>query len=237
MTNSNHTSRKKLMKKMGTTVTIVTLDTGMIPTSIYDDTVSRQVTQSANASAAAAQVRKRIYMPDSTKPLTAVIARARKTHKSLTIPWNNDGARILPARLITRYRNEMDQHMAEMHDARLTFVRQHQRHVQDAQQELGTLFDASLYRSYTVGNIDESIFITYTINAFPNPEHLAIDVAADVLEDIKGTAEKNIEEQVARSANALKDRVVKLIEDTAENSKATPPPESPESFGTPCCAT
>jgi hypothetical protein len=107
----------------------------------------------ANASVAAAhgskaeatRVSKHLIPPASLAPVMSAAGAIRAYHYSMTLPWLDDGARVLTAAGFFKYREKMTELIRAYKDAAETLALDYPQLVRDAARELGDLFSPSDY--------------------------------------------------------------------------------------------
>lgn len=126
-------------------------------------------------------------------PLTQHAGKMRDYHYRMTLPWMDNGARLLPSKLFMEYRAEMAKLVAEYDRLIDVFIREYDaKLVQDARVRLGTMYDP---KDYPPGYELRSKFGVETdIMPVPSGSDFRVDV---------GDAER------ARIADELSERVAK----------------------------
>lgn len=109
-------------------------------------TQSEVVAAKGSGSSRAATVYKSLFA-DCTEldAITKFQARARARHYALTLPWNDNGLRLLPARSLLEYKAEMNRFVAEFQLLVDKFLDKYDVLVSAAAFKLGTLFDRDEY--------------------------------------------------------------------------------------------
>src|SRR5690349_1314421 len=110
-----------------------------------DNEVSREVTNSKNARQNAGKFRKRLMAKDAMKAIEQIASSARSTHNAMTLPWNDDGTRIITTDKYQEYAKQMRGFRLNMRSAVETFLSEYERHVGEAKAELGKLFKPEDY--------------------------------------------------------------------------------------------
>jgi len=97
-------------------------------------------------SAKAASVYKNLFSScPELEDITKFQAKARLRHYQLTLPWSDNGQRLLPTRALLDYQTEMSRHEQQFHLLVDAFLNKYDTLVAAAAFKLGTLFDRGEY--------------------------------------------------------------------------------------------
>ena len=112
--------------------------------------VDREMTETVNANASAvrdaSQTRKNLFAGTSLrKDIEKLAARIRLYHNQHTLPWADKGERLLPTKLFMEYKQTMNAYEQEFDRMCNNFFVEYPRLVQDAQTNLGKLYNADDY--------------------------------------------------------------------------------------------
>lgn len=175
-----------------------------------DKEVSREITEQKDARSDRGTFRKVLISRDALKKIQKVETAARTTHRTLTLPWNDDGARIITTEGYGHYAKVMRDYRKSMQDAVDEFLEGYDDLVKQAKTELGKLFNAEDYPA------PEEIRAKFNFEVEPTQIPVSRDFRAKVsASDAKAIA-KDIEARTkARMDHAVKDvwrRVAELTE-------------------------
>lgn len=110
-----------------------------------DKSVAEYAAQGHQANAAWISVTKALVNKTALKAIRAAEAAARATHKELTLPWHEGGARILPAAAFHDYQKKMGEHR-DTHTAAVdALIAEYDDLVEEARKELGGAYDTENY--------------------------------------------------------------------------------------------
>lgn len=90
---------------------------------------------------------KRLLNKKAMKEIRSIRSAARTYHKEHTLPWNNDGVRILPTEIYLEYKAEMDKFKNEFTKAVASFIKEYPTYQAQAKKELGSLYNENDYPS------------------------------------------------------------------------------------------
>lgn len=124
---------------------IVTLDVSCWTARKQDRRVAQEVDAAHNAKDAG-RYNKLLIDKKYLDPLTSHAGAIRQYHYKMTLPWMDNGGRLLPSKLFMEYRNGLDQLKTKFEILINDFIVMYDRTlVQDARMRLGTLYDPGDY--------------------------------------------------------------------------------------------
>jgi len=179
---------------------LVTLSVSCWTGRVQDKKVSAEVEQTHGA-VDAGRYNKLLVDKSHMDPLVQFAGKIRQYHYKMTLPWLDNGARLLPSALFLEYSAKIRQYTAEYEKVVDAFIDIYDRRlVQDARQRLGTMYDPE---DYPPGADLRSKFgISVDIVPVPDGQDFRVDVG-----DAERTRiSREISERVAqRQAQAEKD--------------------------------
>ncbi len=123
------------------------------------------------------------------------ISRAMyRFHIANTLPWGNLGARLLTNAMSLDYQTQMELFLKELEQAKQEFLMDYPRAASAAQEDLGDLYDQSLYPS--VHDLDCRIGVRLDYEPIADPDDFRVQVGNQAAEEMK-----------QQFANVLKNRV------------------------------
>jgi hypothetical protein len=170
---------------------LITLSVSCWTARKQDKKVSREVEAAHNARDAG-RYNKDLIDKQYLDPLTQYATSIRNYHYKMTLPWMDNGARLLPSKLFRDYSAEMRRMKQEYANLVSKFAQEYPTLVQEARRRLGTMFQPDDYpeASELYGKFD----VELDIMPVPDGSDFRVDV---------GDAER------ARISQELTDRVVK----------------------------
>ena len=173
----------------------------------HDRGVSDRVAAEHEASSGAGRYNKRLLPKDAFAALTATISEARKTHFAHTLPWDDQGNRLLTVANYDTYTGLMDRLGEQLVRERGRFLADFEHNIVRAQLELGKLFRAEDYPPQEV--LRDRFSLRYRILPAPDAEHFMAKLAAQDTDRVK----RDIERQIGkRLEDALADLYRRLGE-------------------------
>lgn len=123
---------------------LVTLSVSCWTARKQDKKVSAEVEAAHNAKNAG-RYNKDLVDKQHLDPLTSYAGQIRAYHYKMTLPWMDNGARLLPSKLFQEYSAEIRRMKQEYARLVSEFVQAYPARVQEARQRLGTMFQPDDY--------------------------------------------------------------------------------------------
>lgn len=164
----------------------------------YDKKVSGEVERSHNAKDAG-RFNKILVAKESLESITKIATAARTYHYKLTLPWGDNGERLLPATLFEEYTKSLQGYRVEFEARVRDFVRDYPQLKQDALQRLGSMYDAMDYPPVTdiVGRFDMRV----DFSPVPVANDFRVNLNEQYVDSIKSEIEARM---VDRQREAMK---------------------------------
>lgn len=139
-----------------------------------DTKVSAEIEASHNAKNAG-RYNKMLVDKAHLDPLTSFAGAVRSYHYKMTLPWLDNGARLLPSKLFMEYSAEIRKLQSEYRVLVDKFVAHYDTHlIQDARQRLGTMYDPD---DYPPGHkLRDKFGIEIDIAPVPDGQDFRVDV-------------------------------------------------------------
>lgn len=161
-----------------------------------DTRTQAEVVQAKNSkSSRAASVYKALFA--DCAELDAIIkfqARARKRHYDLTLPWDDQGPRLLPTSVLFEYQAEMDGYRQEFERLVKVFLDKYDTLVAAAAFQLGSLFDRSEYPKREV--VAKAFDFSLQYNPLPTSGDFRLDIESEVQSDLARQYEMRMQHQL-----------------------------------------
>jgi hypothetical protein len=190
--------------------------------------VDRQVTEEVSESHKAdiqdaGRYSKRLASPKFFRDVNAAYSLGRQTHRVLTLPWSDDGTRILSTLGYQHYTEQMRLIRLKADAAIRQFSAQYDDIKREAKVRLGTMFDGSEYPE------PETVLkkFYFDVEIKPTPEkgdfraQLADNTVKAITKDIERRTNARIEAAVADIYQRVYDSVNKMAKKLAEYDPST----------------
>jgi hypothetical protein len=130
--------------------------------------------------------------------ITKFQARARAEHYKLTLPWNDQGARLLPTAALLDYQKTMQRYKDEFNRLVDAFLDKYDTLVAGAAFQLGTLFDRNEYPSR--GKVAQRFRMDTSFTPLPTGGDFRLDVESDVQRQLIADYEDKLDAKI-KAAN------------------------------------
>jgi hypothetical protein len=165
-----------------------------------DKSTQAEVTNSkGSGSKKAASVYKNLFAEcKELEAITKFQARARAEHYRLTLPWSDQGARLLPTAALLEYQQVMGRYKTEFERLVDAFLDKYDTLVAGAAFQLGTLFDRNEYPSR--GKVAQRFRMDTSFTPLPTGGDFRLDVESDVQRQLVEQYEEKLDAQL-KAAN------------------------------------
>ena len=181
---------------------------------LYDRQASNHVAAQHDASASAGRYNKRLLPKAAFAALTATISKIRSTHYEQTLPWDDQGSRLLTVANYERYTELVDGLRERMVRERARFIEDYDDNIDQARLDLGRLFRIEDYPSKEA--LHGRFGIRYRIVPVPDADHFMAQLASDDTARVKRDIESQIEERLHDAVGDLYRRLGEAVERVSE---------------------
>lgn len=152
----------------------------------HDKRVSREVDTSHNANGGG-RYNKQLVEKSALAEINACANSLRTFHYSRTLPWGNNGQRILPSKLFLDYRAELVTRKDKFNRLVCGFVKDYPNIVAEARHRLGSLYNPSDYPGET--QIRSSFGIEFDFFPIPTAGDFRVDMAHEDQAELRAQIE------------------------------------------------
>ena len=165
----------------------------------YDKTATGDV-ETKHGAKDAGRFNKLLIDKSALEPIVQLAGKLRMQHYTMTLPWGDNGDRLLPSKLYLQYTQEMRMLHAQFDAAVQIFVSNYPTLVQAARRRLGTLYDPTDYPSPS--DIAGRFGMSMSFTPVPDAKDFRVEVAAEDAEQIRADITRMVRE---RQVEATKD--------------------------------
>jgi hypothetical protein len=196
------------MKALSEKAVLVRLKLGRFQPYAYDPTATQQVNSHAGVERAG-RFNKRLlhdspYLQAANSAFNAVYA----LHTRLTLPWLDDGLRILPADMYLKYTSDMRQVISKARQEAATLASHWQDEVERDAQRLGSLYNAADYPQ----QIEDRFYAQMQFLPVPS----AGDFRVDIDENDMASLEQAVKDAETKAARHVVQTMLEPIAKAAE---------------------
>lgn len=197
---------------------LVNLSVSCWTASKKDNKAGTAVKAQASASAQAGWFNKRLVNPDALKAIGKVEGRIRDFHYKHTLPWGDNGDRILSALAYMDYVDGLRAIKTEFEQEVSKFVRDYPSLVQSARTMLGAMYEPGDYP--TPEAIATKFEVRTGFTPMPDAADFRVDVGAEAVAEIKKSITDSINERLRLATKECwlrLDEVVRKMADTLDD--------------------
>jgi hypothetical protein len=172
------------------------------------------VNESHGAANDAGRYNKLLVNKEALAPIQSAISAARTFHYSRTLPWQDDGARLLPAAAYLDYTARLRAIRADFETAVDEFIKGYSEHVEAARKRLGNLFKPEDYPG--ADEIRHRFGFDTIINPVPSGDDFRVALGEAQAELIRVEIEERAKEQLQEAIRDVYRRVSEVCERMVE---------------------
>jgi hypothetical protein len=183
-----------------------------------DKRVTDETNRKYNASEDAGRYNKLLIASHHLETITGLVSKARLTHYAMTRPWADEGARILPNALYSKFTDAFRTIKRDFERAADEFCRNYPAFVAERQDKLNGMFNADDYPS--ASTIRDKFKMDLTILPFPDATDFRSDLDADTIADIRREIEATSTRAVTDAMDCTAQQIIKVVGHMSERLKA-----------------
>lgn len=176
---------------------------------IKDKTVTAQVAGTYQANPDSVAMTKRLLDGSTLKPLRTIRSKVQKFIKEKTLPWDDNGGRLLPAKVLTEYQVFIGQATEEMNQAVKELCDQYAEKIDEAKQRLGQMFNAEDYP--TTDELAEKYGIETGFEPLPNVKDFRLDGLNGTNDKLKAEIEKTVTQKIGQAHQEIFKRLLETV--------------------------
>lgn len=178
----------------------------------------KKITKETNAFYGAAEnsghYSKIIISKSAIKPIQQAVNEARKFHYENTLPWGDNGERLLPSKNYLDYTRQLREHNALFDTQVKNFLEVYPELIVDAEYKLNKMFNPADYPD--VYQLRQRFSFTTEINPVPSGEDFRVNLAQAEQEDIRKQIEHQTRRAQARAMEDLWNRLYDVVSKMAD---------------------
>ena len=168
---------------------LVTLKISQFTKTKEDKSVSKEVEEAHKAKNDAGKYQKLLLSKEVTKEIQKIAGRARTFHYERTLPWGDEGTRLLPAKWYMDYISEMKKLEHEFNMK--VFELDYQGAIEEAKQRLGDMFNENEYPDQK--EFQEEYSFNYKVYPVPDKNDFRVNLSKEDIEIMKVELEENLQ--------------------------------------------
>lgn len=176
----------------------------------FDKTATAETIRNNGAATDAGRFNKSLLARGALADISAAVTAARTFHYAHTLPWTDDGARILPNALYLAYADEMRKRRHDFETAVDAFVRDYPAFIDAARGRLGSMFNAEDYPE--ASEIRKRFAFSIGIDPIPTGADFRVEIGDNIREDV----ERRVMEATTAAMRDALARVAEVVKTMAE---------------------
>jgi hypothetical protein len=180
-----------------------------------DKRVGQDVAAREGADNDAGHYSKKLVAKDALAEIKAISGEARTKHYEYTLPWSQDGARILPSAMHAKYAADMRGLQDRFELAVKGFMNDYEGQIMLAQRRLGSMFVEADYPNPQ--DIEGKFAWEINVMPIPSGNDFRVSLSQDMTTAIRQDIEAKTGKAVQDATRSLFDRVTKTIAHMAES--------------------
>lgn len=198
---------------------VVNLQLGTWVGQRLDKAASAKVTSEAHAEVGAARVNKHLISEDAMKAIKTAQNAVRTHFYTGTLPWKDNGDRVLSRKAFTRFIQKHESLAAEFYTAVNTFCDEtYPAEREKAEFRMGALFDKRDYPS--IEDVRRRYYVNLDIDPVAQANDFRVDMDAGHAAAIKANIEKALVERMGRAMGHVWDKLSDVLGNFAERTKS-----------------
>jgi hypothetical protein len=185
---------------------------------ITDRTVTAEVEQAHGAERGMGRFSKRLIAKERLETIDTIAAKARNHHYTNTLPWLDNGARILPAASYFDYTAKQNAYIEQFDRAVADFVTVYPVMLDEAKRKLGRLFKADDYPSPSA--IGDKFKMTLAVSPLPEAEDFRVKLGDDEEARIRQAIEARLGEAAQGCVQDAWQRIHGVVERMVDRLKS-----------------
>lgn len=179
-----------------------------------DSDAAKEVERVTGAKAGSGKYTKSLIDPKALSEIASVYTSATKYHESVTMPWFDNGFRILPAVKFTEYTAKMREFKTDFEKAVQVISDNYTGYIRQAQTELGSMF--KLHEYPTASEIENSFRFDTAFMPLPDYTDFRIDLNNAEITALQSEMKAQQETALKAMETDLFNRIYKAVERVVE---------------------
>lgn len=196
---------------IATKAMVLNLNIGLWQGYRLDREASRKVTDEANAEDDAARVNKHLVPRVALRPIVSAAGAIRSHFYEKTLPWKDNGDRLLTRVMYTRFIEEHEELVGEFKDAVKKFLRtDYPNAVEQASFRMGDLFKPEDYPR--ASDLERRFYVHLDIDAVSEAGDFRVQMSESEVGSIRKQMEEAMEQRLAGAMKDVWERLLDVVD-------------------------
>jgi len=175
-----------------------------------DKRVTQKVLADNGAQDKSGRFSKRLVSRDDLAPVTTAINAIKAYHNKMTLPWDDEGRRVLPAKQFFTYKSDMAVLESNFQHAVREFTNNYEEYINKQRIVLNGLFSWDDYPGRD--EIADKFGVEVTPEPVPTGNSLHVEIGEEYLREQRALIEKRVAEKMQDAHKAIYDRLSETIQ-------------------------
>lgn len=190
---------------------ILNLSVGLWQGYRLDKEATRKVTDEAGADRDAARVNKHLIPKDALAPIVTASGAVRSHFYTHTMPWRDNGDRLMPRKLYLTFIPEHERLVSEFNAAVAAFVNdQYPAAIEKAEFRMGEMFNRDDYPH--AGDVARKFYITLDIDAISTANDFRVAIDQEHVDKVKASMEAALATRMQTAAGDVWRRMASTVD-------------------------
>lgn len=157
---------------------------------------------------------KNLIDPEKLEGISRLSMSARQDHYRLSLPWQDEGWRILPSTMFIKYQDKMRQNRNKYDQAVELFLSHYPQYVEEARAALNGMFNPNDYPTLTA--VKGKFGFNVDVSPLPSGSDFRVTLASEELEKLQANVDQRVQDATAAAMRDLWQRLADPVKHMAE---------------------
>ena len=182
-----------------------------------DKEVTEEVHEAFKADQAAGKYNKRLIALKFFKGVASASNVAKKIHRLYTLPWDDDGTRILTKTGFFKYTEKMKEAKRDFEDEVADFIKDLPAYIDEARTRLGSMFNEEDYPSKE--ELKNKFNFDIELRQLPDSKDFRVTLSDDQVKTITKDIERRTNQRLEKAVNDIFERIQQRVENVRDQLK------------------
>lgn len=189
------------MANLSTSTMLVTLNVSVWTATKLDRKATAEVTTNHGAAHDAGRFNKQLIDKSALAPINTIVTAARQEFYANTLPWTDQGQRLLRNSRYLELQQKMDQSRSAFEAAVRTFLDEYEQHRERARLRLNSLFDANEYPDRDA--VADKFRFVFRVQPVPTAGDFRVELNQQDVARIQRQIEEQMSEQLDEAMRSV----------------------------------
>ncbi len=201
-------------KNLTETAMLVRLSISQWTARKYDREVSSKAAEAYNANEKSGRYNKVLIAEEAIKKISEIVSEARDFHYKNTLPWTDDGARLLAATNYMQYTHKMRRYRSDFENEVASFIGNYDLYIQEARIHLNGMFRQKDYP--TIVELPGKYEFNVAVDPLPSSADFRVAIKDSEIQALRADMEMRLYKAHNAAMKDLWDRLYKPVKHMAE---------------------